>query len=501
MFTDLLPAVDAAVTAPAILLAAALIMLLIGQTRLYTRTLGYVLTTFALLGALATMQVGATATHPVYGELFNGMLVYDAFAAIFVFMFLAGGVLTLAVSRAFIFKNTFFTSESFVMFLFALFGMIVLSMSNELLTALIALEIASMSVYILVGLNRTREYAAEAFFKYLVIGSFMASFYLLGLLLIYVQTGTTQIDGIALFVQSHPLKEQALVIFGGMLLIAFILFKIAALPFGVWVLDVYEGASMPITAFMAGVFKIAVFSLALRLLLIDFTPFKGYYDTILLMIAIFTLLGGSLFAVAQSSVKRMLAASSIVHSGYLLIALIAANESDSVAAPAILFYLVAYFISSIGAFGVLGIFSGGVDKTITYEDLKGRARDYPLSSVVLSIFMLSLAGFPSTIGFLGKFYIFTGAIASGLTWLAVLGVLMAFVSIYYYFRVILMLYFFSPGDPDAAATEQYPVSIPLLLFAALAVLWGGIGSGLFSNFLPGADVITELSRIGIESVK
>lgn len=494
MFTDLSPAV----VAPGITLAAALLLLVLGQTRVYTKWRGYLVTAFALIGALSSINLDFATTAPVYGQLFDGMLIYDTFAAIFMTLFLSGGILTLAVARPFIFKNDYFTSESFLLILLAIFGMMMLSLSNELLSALISLEIASMSVYILVGLNRHNEKATEAFFKYLVIGSFMASFYLLGMMLIYAQTGTTHIDAIGAFVASHDVKELTLVITGGMLIMAFILFKIAALPFGVWVLDVYEGASMPITAFMAGVFKIAVFSLALRLFLTSFVSLETYYDPLIVMVTVMTLLGGSFIAVAQKSVKRMLAASSIVHSGYLLIAMVATGESHAVAAPSIIFYLVAYFISSIGAFGVLSLFSGGVDRTITYDDLKGRAKDYPLASLTLSIFMLSLAGFPSTIGFLGKFYIFTGAIDAGLIWLTIIGVLMAFVSIYYYFRVILTLYFFNPSHPNT--TGYYPISIALLLFSALAVLWGGIGSGLFSNFLPGADIITELSRLSIESL-
>ncbi|MDX1295648.1 MAG: NADH-quinone oxidoreductase subunit N, partial [Sulfurimonadaceae bacterium] len=469
------------------------------QTRFYTKGRAHFLSISVILVSLLLLQDELFRTHSVLleQELFNGMMIFDTFSALFMVLFLIGTLMTLTIGRAFIDNAAFFKGEAFVLLLLALFGMLMLSMAYELFTALIALEIASMSVYILIGLNRSKLRPAEAFFKYLVLGSFMGSFYLLGLALIYAQTGTTHLGEISNYIALHSFEELYLVIAGGMLIMVTMMFKIAAVPFGIWVLDVYEGASLPITAFMAGTFKVAVFALALRIYLVDYLHLQEFFAPFLLLAAVITLIAGSVTAVTQSSVKRMLAASSIVHSGYLLIGLASTGAIGSSAASAILFYLVAYMFSAVGAFGILSYVGRGSGERLTYDDLKGLASHHPIVAACLSIFMLSLAGFPSTIGFLGKFYIFTGAIEAGHTALALLGALAAFVSIYYYFKVIAMLYFY-PAEQEKK-TYGYPLSFTVIVLSAVAVLWGGIGTGLIT-LIPGADIITEIAKEGIYSL-
>ncbi len=483
----------------AIILGTALVIMLLGPTRYYTKRRAHMLALVAVIVSLFLIQADTLTVHAgyVYPAVFSKMLLFDTYSALFMTLFLLGALMTLTIGKAYIDQAGFFRAESFALLLFALFGMMVLSQANELFTAFIALEIASMAIYILVGLHRSDARAAEAFFKYLVLGAFMGSFYLLGMLLIYAQTGSTQLAEIAAYIAGHEGAQLNLVITGGMLIMVTIMFKIAAVPFGIWVLDVYEGASLPITAFMAGAFKVAVFAITLRIFLIDFNLLGEIYDPLLILATVVTLIAGSLIAVVQNSVVRMLAASSIVHGGYLLIGLTSAGELGSSAASAILFYLVAYMLSAIGSFGILSYISRGYDSSITYEELKGLSVRHPLIAASLSIFMLSLAGFPSTIGFLGKFYIFTSAIESGYTLLALLGALAAFVSIYYYFKVIAMLYFY-PAE-ETKDLSGYPVSFLFILLGAVAVLWGGIGTGLIS-FLPGADVITEIVQGSIGSL-
>ncbi len=495
MFTDL----PMALIIPLFILGTAVALLLFGQTRFYTKSRAHFVSVAVILISLLMLQGDVLYTHStsVHHDIFNGMLIFDTFGSLFMVLFLIGTLMTLTVGKAFIDNAPFFKAESFVLILLALFGMLMLAMAHELFTAFIALEIASMSVYVLVGLNRAKQRAAEAFFKYLVLGSFMGSFYLLGMALIYAQTETTQLGEIANYIALHSFNELYLVIAGGMLIMVTVLFKIAAVPFGIWVLDVYEGASLPITAFMAGTFKIAVFAIALRIYLIDYLILQEFFAPFLLLVAVITLIAGSLTAVTQSSVKRMLAASSIVHSGYLLIGLSSTGSLGSSAASAVLFYLVAYMFSAVGAFGILSYIGRGSAERLTYDDLKGLAAHHPLVAAALSIFMLSLAGFPSTIGFLGKFYIFTGAIEAGHTALALLGALAAFISIYYYFKVIAMLYFYPPEQEKKR--YGYPLSFAFIILSAVAVLWGGIGTGLIT-LIPGADVITEIVREGIHSL-
>ena len=495
MFTDL----SVALLVPGIILATALLIMLLGQTRLYTKQRAHTLSIGVVVLSLFLLQHDVFTPHSqlLYRELFNGMLIYDTFAALFMTLFLVGTLMTLTIGKAFIQRAPFFRAESFVLLLLALFGMLMLALAHELFTALIALETASMSVYILIGLNRTDLRAAEAFFKYLVLGAFMGSFYLLGMALVYAQTGSTQLGEIAAYIAQHQTDGLYLVIAGGLLLMVTVLFKIAAVPFGIWVLDVYEGASLPVTAFMAGTFKIAVFAIALRIYLVDYLLLQEYFEPFLLFVAVVTLVAGSLSAVAQKSVKRMLAASSIVHSGYLLIGLASVGMLGNSATSAILLYLVAYMLSAVGAFGILSYIERGTSRPLFYHDLKGLASHHPLLAASLSVFMLSLAGFPSTIGFLGKFYIFTGAIEAGHTPLALLGALAAFVSIYYYFKVIAMLYF-HPA-PEVKTVYGYPLSFAVIVLSAVAVLWGGIGTGLIT-LMPGADIITQIARESVSSL-
>jgi NADH-quinone oxidoreductase subunit N len=370
-------------------------------------------------------------------------------------------------------------------------------MANELLTAFIALEIASMAVYVLVGLNRESLKASEAFFKYLLLGSFAASFYLLGMMLIYAQVKSTNLNVIAEYILNNDLNSQLLTVAGAMLIMITIMFKIAAVPFGAWVLDVYEGASLPVTAYMAAVFKIAVFAFIIRMFLTNNDFVQLLFDPLMIFGAMITMIVGSLLAVIQSSVKKMLAASSVVHSGYLMIALASIEDADSSASSAVIFYLFAYFISAIGAFGVLSYISKGTDKLISFDDLNGLGKNSPIIAVSLTIFMLSLAGFPSTIGFIGKFYIFTSAIESGYTILAIFGAVTAFISIYYYFKVIVHLYF--KDSSYVKVKYGYKVSLAFIMIAAFIVLWGGVGTSLIFN-IPGINALNELSKYAIQSL-
>jgi len=488
-----------ALVVPALLLFSAIFILLFGLSSYYTKNRGYYITLATLM---ITFFISADSVNELHSieilpKYFNSMIVYDTFSATFISLFLLGGFLTLAIAKSFIDKTNFFTHEAFVLFLFSIFGMVMLTMSNELLTAFISLEIASMSVYILVGLNRDSLKASEAFFKYLLLGSFAASFYLLGMMLIYAQAKSTNLDVIAEYILTTDIHSQFLIIAGGMLIMITIMFKIAAVPFGAWVLDVYEGASLPITAYMAGVFKIAVFAFALRMFLHDYISFELIYDPLIIFGAIVTMVIGSLLAVIQSSIKKMLAASSVVHSGYILIAFASMGGATSNAASAIIFYLFAYFISAIGAFGVLSYISKGGEKLINYDDLNGLAKDRPIIAASLTIFLLSLAGFPSTIGFIAKFYIFTSAIEAGFTTLAFFGALSASISIYYYFKVIMHMYFKESSHVEIH--YGYKVSLAFIIISAIIVLWGGIGTSLLLD-IPGINALNDLSKFSIESL-
>ena len=413
-------------------------------------------------------------------------------------MFTVGAILTLLINNDYFKSRHYFSGEYFALILFSVFGMMMLSHAHELVTAFIALEIASLSIYALVGYHKDNRVSSEAMMKYMILGSMTGAFFMLGTALIYGAVGSTHLSEIALYVSSKEMSELTLLIVGASFISITIMFKIGAVPFHSWVVDVYHGAPYPITMFMASTFKIAIFAIALRLYIVNFSQINVFWAEMLQAITILTLLGGSWLAISQTLVKRMLAGSSIVHSGYLLIGISSLGLGSEVAGSAVMFYLIAYFISSVGAFGILSFIASQSKTQMSYEDFKGFASRRPYMAITMSIFMLSLAGFPSTIGFLGKFYIFTSAIESGQILLAGLGILTAFISVYYYFKLIAMMYFYESNQEK----KKLPIDIStILIFAmALIVIWGGIGTSLIP-FIPGADGFIEIAKEAINSLK
>lgn len=483
-------------------LGAIIIMLISAFKSLKTANLNLLTIAILILALLFQLPlINESFSHILFKDasqdLFNSMLIADSFSSLFLLLFTVGTLLTLAISHRYLVANSFFVNEFFALMLFALFGMMLLAMSYELVTAFIALETASLAIYILIGIQKNSAISNEALFKYLLIGSFSGAFFLIGTLFIYLQTGTTNLAAIADFIALHEAKDAQIVIVGGALIMVTILFKLGAFMFHTWVLDVYDGASMPVTMYMSATFKIAIFSIALRIFLVDFIPYIKLYQPAIEFMAFITLIGGSLLTLRQQRIKRMLAASSIVHSGYLLIALASIDKDITIAGSSIIFYLIAYFLSAVGALGLLSYISTDRDKHLTFESFKGFAKRYPILALAMSVFMLSLAGFPSTIGFIGKFYIFTSGIASQHYWLVAVGIFAAFVSIYYYFKLIAVMYFFPSNREPKPLTAS--ISAIVIISIALLTIWGGIGTGLIS-FLPGADHFIEYARQALESL-
>ncbi|NOQ32045.1 MAG: NADH-quinone oxidoreductase subunit NuoN [Helicobacteraceae bacterium] len=433
----------------------------------------------------------------LFEPLFNKMFVIDTFSNLFDLLFLAGAIVTLLINTHYFQERDYYNGEFFSLLLFSVFGMMMLSHANELVTAFISLEIASISVYILVGYNKNSLKSSEAMLTYIVLGALSSTFFILGTALIYGVVGSTFIGDIYSFIQNNPTKEITMLIVALMFIMVTILFKIGAVPFHSWVIDVYQGAPYPITMFMAATFKIAVFAIFLRLYLIDFTHFYDIFSKILQVVAVVTLIGGSWLAISQNNLKRMLAGSSIVHAGYLLIALSSIGLGAEFAAPAIVFYLMSYFLSAVGAFGILSFIAAQRRRRATFDDFKGFSQERPYLAAMMTIFMLSLAGFPSTIGFLAKFYIFLSAIESGQIFLAGLGITVAFISIYYYFKLIALMYFY-PTDEEP---KKFPfgISSSVIFLMALLTIWGGVGTG-WIPFLPGVDTLVETAKEAINSI-
>jgi NADH-quinone oxidoreductase subunit N len=366
--------------------------------------------------------------------------------------------------------------EYFALLLFSVFGMMVLTMSNELITLFICLEIASMSTYIMITLNKTEIRPVEAMMKYLAIGSVAGAIYLFGVMLIFASAGTTNLGELGAIISGANMSVNMLpIIIGGSMVLILILFKINAVPFHAWSLDVYTGAPFPVTAYLMSTFKLAVFVIAIRIFLVDFVSIANYWSTILTAIIVVTFIVGTLLAVTQNNVKRMLIASGVVQAGYVLMGFVSATLTQGGATPAIIFYLVSYFVASVGVFGFLSYIVWDSNKTTNFDDFKGFAHKRPIMAVVMTIFMLSYVGFPSTIGFMAKLYIFSETIKAGLVWLAVLGVMATFVSVYYYLRLIAVMYFY-PSQTSYEEHNGSKLAPFILVLIALTILLGGISN-------------------------
>ena len=485
-----------------IILTGALIVMFMSMYEKFTIKHYITTTSIFLIIALgfSLADFGNLFSEKPLNEYFYDVLIFDTYSNFFHVLLIFGTLLVVLIGEHYFREHSYFKGEFFSILLFALFGMMLLANANELITAYIALEIASFSVYILVGFQTDNEKRVEAIFKYLVLGSFIGAFYLLGAVLVYGATGTTNLAEISTFIASSN-GDLSLVYIGITLLLFTFLFKIAAFPFQSWVLDVYRGAPMLVTAFMASTFKIAIFSIFLRAFVQDFTKVIDFWDPILYTLTIVTLAYGTWLAITQKIIKKMLAASSIVHTGYLLLAFISLGQNIE-SAYAIMFYLIAYLLTAIGAFGLISHIISETKVRVTYDDFKGLAHERPFLAAMMTIFLLSLAGIPSTIGFIGKFYVFTEAINAGYTVLTIIALLATIVSVYYYFRLIAMMYFYPQSQEfETEDFNDRRISTYVVGFLAALVIWGGIGSAIvFFIQAPNIDTLIDISKLAIESL-
>ena len=491
-----------------VLVGALVLMFMSMYESIQTKTF-IIVTTLFLVIALGFSFADFSESYSVvpFADLINNVLIFDTFSNYFNILLILGTLLTILIGEHYFLHRSYFKGEFFSILMFALFGMMLLSQANELITAYIALEIASFAVYIMVGFNTENSKRVEAIFKYLVLGAFMGSFYLLGVVLVYGATASTNLSEIGVYVMSHGGDDMILVYIGMTLILFTFLFKIAAFPFQSWVLDIYRGAPMIVTAFMASTFKIAVFSFFMRALLQDFISIVDFWDTIISVIIVLTLVFGTWLAVTQQIVKRMLAASSIVHTGYVLLAFVALSYKDGMvlnidAAYASMFYLLAYLLSALGSFGLASHIISETNVKVTYDDFKGLAKERPFLAAMMTIFLFSLAGIPSTIGFIGKFYVFTEAMNAGYTGLTVIAIIATIVSVYYYFKLIAMMYFYPPKEE--CISEEFNdkrVSTYAIAFVAIMTVIGGIGSAIVF-FIPimNIDSIITLIQTAVQSL-
>ncbi|MGB3223506.1 MAG: NADH-quinone oxidoreductase subunit N [Desulforhopalus sp.] len=422
---------------------AILLMLLSAFEKIQVEIASYVSMGFFGVAFFVQLFVGSGPELVIFSKIFNGMVVSSNFTKVAGLIILGCGFFTAMSAHSYFKVNLFCTLEFYCIMMFGTAGMLLLTMSQELITAFIALEIMSLAIYILVGYDRANVTSTEAILKYLMLGAFAGAFFTMGTALIYGGTGTTTFSEIGAYIAVNS-ATQPLLIAGASLIFVALLFKVAAFPFHAWVIDVYDGAAIPVTGFMATALKTAVFAVFANFLALN-SELHSSWITFLFYIAVFTMFGGNLIAIGQSSLKRMLAASGIVHSGYLLIALVAIS-ADHFTGSVIGYYLAAYAVSTLGIFAALSYLGGEGEKRASFDDFKGLAKVRPYSAGAITVFLLSMAGIPPTAGFMGKFYIITSAISAGQTALAVLGIVSSILSMWYYLRLIINMYFHDAED-------------------------------------------------------
>ena len=422
---------------------------------------------FFALAFFVQLLVCCRPAAPLFTGVFNGMLAASSFTSAAGLVILACGFFTAMATHSYFKVNTFSSLEFYAIMMFGACGMLLLTLSQELITAFISLEIMSLAIYILVGYDRANIKAAEAVLKYLMLGAFAGAFFTMGTALIYGGVKSTKFIEIGAYCATHAATDPLLL--GGIFFIfVALLFKAAAFPFHAWVIDVYDGASTPVTGFMATALKTAIFTVFAHILAQN-NGLHSSWITFLFYVSVFTMFGGNLIAIGQNNLKRMLAASGIVHSGYLLIALVAIS-SEHFTGSVIAYYLAAYAAGTLGMFAALSYLGGAGEKRCNFDDFKGLAKVRPYSAAAISVFLLSMAGIPPTAGFMGKFYIITSALSAGQMLLAVLGIVSSILSMWYYLRVIINMYFHEAEESFETKESFFATACTfILVFCVFAI--------------------------------
>ncbi len=425
----------------------------------------------AFLGwfGLAGVVLAAAASYQLMGYngiFYGGTFHLDAFSTFFKFVFYVACGLGILVSINYLKIEDIHRGEYYALMLFATSGMMLMASAGDLITLYLGLELMALSIYILAGFMRSDNRSNEAAIKYLLLGSFSSGIMLYGMSLLYGVTGTTNLTGILTFLQQSDLTNPVIFLAMIMLVVSFG-FKVAAVPFHMWVPDVYEGAPTSVTAFMSAGPKVAGFAVLLRVFLYSLSPLHVHSTAILSALAVLTMAVGNIMALSQTNIKRMRAYSSIAHAGYALVGL-AAGGPDG--AASVMLYVCIYALMNMGAFGVVIMLRKAGERGEEIADYAGLGKTNKTAAFLMLIFMFSLTGIPPLAGFMGKFYIFKSAVQAGLVWLAVAGVLFSSISAYFYLRVIMIMYMNEPkGSIELTTSPSLALALAISVTAIIVI--------------------------------
>ncbi len=455
---------DIIVIAPISFLTIIALAVLVADALLKRReAISYWLTVFGLFFTILLSLSSLDLT----GVVFNRMVSVGGIGSLFSALFSLAGLLTVMLSRDYLRKEESIFGEYYLLILFSTLGMMLMATAADLIMIFLGLELMSICLYVLAGFFRRRAVSNESSLKYFLLGAFATGFLLFGIGFLYGASGTTNIADIS--AEFSSLATSSFFWLGAGLFLIGIAFKIGAVPFHMWIPDVYQGSPTTASGFMATGSKAAAFS---ALVIVFLRPEFSSAEKIKFVLALLSaasMIVGNVIAISQNNIKRMLAYSSIAHAGYMLAGVAAFNMTGK---NGVLFYLIVYTFMNIGAFGVLSLLEREEEKNLTFDDYAGLGSRHPLLAALMAVFMFSLAGIPPFAGFFGKYYVFLAAVQTNLTWLAILGVLMSVVSLYYYLRLVMMMYFRDAEQEYAAGFSTSGVIV--LCIVALAVIGIGI---------------------------
>jgi NADH-quinone oxidoreductase subunit N len=439
--------------------------------------------THLALVSLAGLIAALLVTVSKWGGMtrgFRDMIVLDGHALFLHMVITYAAALVVLLSIDYLRRTGAESGEFYALLLFSTSGMLLLSSAGDLIIVFLAIELMSLSLYVLAGAFKRRVEAGEASMKYFLLGIFASAFLLYGIALIYGATGTTNIERVTATVAANPGDPLSLI--GLAMLLVGLGFKISSVPFHMWAPDVYQGAPTSVTAFIATGSKAAVFAALIRVVGTGLTASRPDWTMVLWVAAALTMTVGNVVAIAQSNLKRMLAYSSIAHVGYMLVGLVAGGRPGT---GAILYYLMAYAFTTAGTFGIITLCERAGEEAVDVKQYAGMARRHPMLAAALAVFLLSLIGVPPLAGFVGKFYLFSAAVRSGFLWLTILAVLNSAVAAYYYLRVIIYMYM-EEGDPSAASLVPSFAGAVAVVIALVGIVLLGVVPGPFADLAQAA---------------
>jgi NADH-quinone oxidoreductase subunit N len=430
---------------------------------------------FTVLMTGVGLEIGLIMSLKQFGmetSAFNHMLTVDGFAVFLHVLILGSGLLALALSYDYMKRMGWDQGEYYVLMLFSISGAMLMATAANLIVVFLALEMLSIPLYVMAAIARKNTESQEAGLKYFLLGAFAGGFLLYGIALVYGASAETDLVAILGMVTSGGVENQLMFLIGAALILIGLGFKVAVVPFHMWTPDVYQGAPTAVTAYMAVVAKAGGFAALLRIFIIAFPSLSADLEVIIWAVVAVTLIVGNLAAIGQQNIKRMFAYSSISHAGFIMMAFITYANQDVYpdAIAAVLFYLVAFAITSFGSWAVVIALEKAEGKGLELDDYAGLGRKYPLLAVSMLIFLLSFAGVPPTLGFGGKFYLFRAVLEAGHVELVIVGVLASLVSAFYYLRIVKFMYF-EDGEPETRSEPVLNLVTALTAVGTLAIFF------------------------------